>query len=137
MLDRGDLAAREKPYEESLGLRNQAGEKQMAAETETALARASVEEGHAAQAETAARKLQPEFQQEKSTDDELAAGVVLSMPCLPSRRRLMRSMNLKPRKIWRGRARTHLRACNVHWQGPESSSTPITRPITASAGANR
>jgi len=76
-LDRGDLAGARKAYEESLGLRTQAGEKQMAAETETALARASVEEGHAAQAETAARKLQQEFQQEKQTDDELIASVVL------------------------------------------------------------
>jgi len=77
LLDRGDLAAARKSYEESLALRKQAGEKQMAAETETALALVSIEEGHAADAEAVVRKLQPEFHREGSSDDELAAGVVL------------------------------------------------------------
>jgi len=76
-LDRGDLASARKAYQESLGLRTKAGEKQMASETETALAQVSVEEGHAAEAEIAARKLRQQFQQEKLYDDELTASVVL------------------------------------------------------------
>jgi DNA-binding winged helix-turn-helix (wHTH) protein/tetratricopeptide (TPR) repeat protein len=76
-LDHGDLAGARKAYEESLGLRTRAGEKQMAGETETALAQLVVEEGHAAEAETAARKLRQQFQQEKASDDELMANIVL------------------------------------------------------------
>lgn len=77
LLDKGELTAARKAYEESLALRNQAGEKQMAAETKIALARLSIEEGHAAVAETIVRKIQPEFQREGSSDDELTAAVVL------------------------------------------------------------
>lgn len=49
----------------------------MAAQTRTALARVSIEEGRAADAEAAVRKLQQEFRKQKSPDDELAAAVVL------------------------------------------------------------
>jgi tetratricopeptide (TPR) repeat protein len=77
LLDRGDLTTARKSYEDSLALRNQAGEKQMAAETKTSLANLSIEEGHAAEAEAAARNLQPEFQKEGSADDELTSVVVL------------------------------------------------------------
>lgn len=75
--DRGDLVAARRSYEESLALRNQAGEKQAAAETEIALARLSIEEGRAADAETAARKCSEQFHQERQTDDELAARTLL------------------------------------------------------------
>ena len=75
--DRGDLVAARRSYEESLALRNQAGEKQAAAETEIALARLSIEEGRAADAETAARKCSEQFHQERQTDDELAARALL------------------------------------------------------------
>ena len=75
--DRGDLVAARSSYEESLALRNQAGEKQAAAETEIALARLSIEEGRAADAETAARKCSEQFRQERQTDDELAARALL------------------------------------------------------------
>jgi eukaryotic-like serine/threonine-protein kinase len=77
LLDRGDLAGARKAYEESLKLRSQAGEALMAAETETALAQVAVEEGHATEAETAARKLRQQFQQEKASNDDLMAGDVL------------------------------------------------------------
>ena len=49
----------------------------MAAETEIALARLEIEEGHAEDAEAVVRKIQPEFQREGSSDDELTAAVVL------------------------------------------------------------
>ncbi len=76
-LDRGDLASARNAYQESLELRTKAGEKQMASESETALAQVSIEEGHAAEAETMARRLRQQFQQEKLPDDELIATVVL------------------------------------------------------------
>ena len=56
--DRGDLAAARKSYEESLALRERAGEKQAAAETQVALARLAIEEGHAAEAEAADAEMQ-------------------------------------------------------------------------------
>lgn len=75
--DRGDLVAARKSYEESLALRKQTGEKQTVAETELALARLSLEEGHAAQAETVIRKCEEQFHQDGQADDELAASVTL------------------------------------------------------------
>ncbi len=82
LADRGDLAAARKSYEDSLALRNQAGEKQTAAETEIALARLSIEEGHAVEAETAARKCRDQFHQELQADDELGASLVLIQAAL-------------------------------------------------------
>jgi tetratricopeptide (TPR) repeat protein len=82
LADRGDLAAARKSYEDSLALRIQAGEKQTAAETEIALARLSIEEGHAVEAETAARRCRDQFQQELQADDELAASLVLIQAAL-------------------------------------------------------
>jgi eukaryotic-like serine/threonine-protein kinase len=77
LADRGDLVAARKSYEESLALRHQAGEKQTACETDLAMARLSVEEGHPADAEAATRRCNDQFRQEHQVDDELAASVVL------------------------------------------------------------
>jgi DNA-binding winged helix-turn-helix (wHTH) protein/tetratricopeptide (TPR) repeat protein len=77
LVDRGALAAARKSYEESLALRKQTGEKQTVAETELALARLSLEEGHAADAETVIRKCKEQFHQDSQADDELAASVTL------------------------------------------------------------
>jgi tetratricopeptide (TPR) repeat protein len=77
LADRGDLAAARKSYEESLALRKQTGEKQTVAETELALARLSLEEGHAADAETVIRKCKEQFHQDSQADDELAASTAL------------------------------------------------------------
>ena len=77
LADRGDLAAARKSYEESLALRKQTGEKQTVAETELALARLSLEEGHAADAETVIRKCKEQFHQDGQADDELAASTTL------------------------------------------------------------
>jgi ATP/maltotriose-dependent transcriptional regulator MalT len=77
LTDRGDLTAARKSYEESLEIRKQIGEKQLAAETELALARLSIEEGHAADAESVIRKCQEQFHQDQQADDELAASTTL------------------------------------------------------------
>ena len=77
LVNRGDLAAARKSYEESLALRKQTGEKQTVAETELALARLSIEEGHAADAEAVIRKCKEQFHQDGQADDELAASVTL------------------------------------------------------------
>jgi tetratricopeptide (TPR) repeat protein len=76
-LDRGDLGLTRKRYEEALALRNQAGEKQSAAETRVSLAKLAIEEGHYSDAETSARSSQQQFHQEQQADDELSASIVL------------------------------------------------------------
>jgi DNA-binding winged helix-turn-helix (wHTH) protein/tetratricopeptide (TPR) repeat protein len=76
-LDRGDLVVSRKRYEESLDLRNQAGEKQTATESGVSLAKLAVEEGHATDAETSARVCKQQFQQDQQRDDELSASIVL------------------------------------------------------------
>ena len=77
LADQGDLQAARNSYEESLALRKEMGDKQSVAETELALARLSLEEGHAADAETVIRKCKEQFHQEGQADDELAASVTL------------------------------------------------------------
>jgi DNA-binding winged helix-turn-helix (wHTH) protein/tetratricopeptide (TPR) repeat protein len=82
LADRGDLVAARKSYEESLALRTQSGEKQNAAEDQVALARLSVEEGHAAAAEPVLRQCKEQFQREQQADDQLTASVVLTRALL-------------------------------------------------------
>ncbi|MGB6474195.1 MAG: tetratricopeptide repeat protein [Candidatus Sulfotelmatobacter sp.] len=77
LADRGDLVAARKSYDESLALRKQIGDKQAVAETELALARRSLEEGHAADAEAVIRKCKEQFHQDGQADDELAASTTL------------------------------------------------------------
>jgi eukaryotic-like serine/threonine-protein kinase len=77
LLDQGDLQAARKSYQESLALRKEIGDKQTVAETELALSRLSIEEGHAAEAETVIRKCKEQFHQDGQADDELSASVVL------------------------------------------------------------
>jgi tetratricopeptide (TPR) repeat protein len=77
LTDRGDLVAARKSYEEALAIRKQTGEKQTAAETELALARLAIEEGHSSDAETVIRKCKEQFHQDQQADDELAASIVL------------------------------------------------------------
>jgi eukaryotic-like serine/threonine-protein kinase len=76
-VDQGDLQAARKSYRESLALRKEIGDKQAVAETELALARLSIEEGHADDAETVIRKCKEQFHQDGQADDELAAAVAL------------------------------------------------------------
>ena len=75
--DRGDLPAARKSYQQALALRNQTGEKQAGAESQVALARLSIEEGHAADAETVLRKCAAQFHQAQESDDELTAAAAL------------------------------------------------------------
>jgi DNA-binding winged helix-turn-helix (wHTH) protein/tetratricopeptide (TPR) repeat protein len=77
LVDRGDVTAARSSYEESLAIRKKTGEKQTAAETELALARLAIEEGHSADAETVIRKCKEQFHQDQQADDELAASIVL------------------------------------------------------------
>ena len=76
-LDRGDLVSSRKRYEESLDLRNQAGEKQTATESRVSLAKLAIEEGHASDAEASVRGCKEQFHSEQQADDELSASIVL------------------------------------------------------------
>jgi eukaryotic-like serine/threonine-protein kinase len=76
-LDRGDFALARKRYEEALALRNQAGEKQSAAESRVSLARLTIEERYASDAEASVRECKNQFQREQQADDELTASIVL------------------------------------------------------------
>jgi eukaryotic-like serine/threonine-protein kinase len=73
LADQGDLQAARNSYQESLALCKEIGDKQAVAETELALARLSIEEGRAPDAETVIRKCEAQFQQDQQADDELAA----------------------------------------------------------------
>jgi DNA-binding winged helix-turn-helix (wHTH) protein/tetratricopeptide (TPR) repeat protein len=77
LADQGDLQAARTAYQGSLALCKELGDKQSVAETELALARLSIEEGRAADAETVIRKCQEQFHQDGQADDELAAAVTL------------------------------------------------------------
>jgi eukaryotic-like serine/threonine-protein kinase len=77
LADQGDLPAARKSYQDSLALCKEIGDKQAVAETELALARLSLEEGHAADAETVIRKCKEQFHQDGQADDELAASIAL------------------------------------------------------------
>ncbi len=77
LFDRGDLAGARASYEEALAIRKQTGEIQLTAETELAIARLSIEEGHAPAAETVIRKCKEQFHKDQQTNDELEAGTVL------------------------------------------------------------
>jgi tetratricopeptide (TPR) repeat protein len=75
--DQGDLQAARNSYQESLALCKEIGDKEAVAETELALARLSIEQGHAVDAETVIRKCKEQFHQDQQADDELAASIVL------------------------------------------------------------
>ena len=64
-----------KSYEDSLAIRRQTGEKLTASETELALARLAIEEGHAADAENVIRKCKEQFHQHQQAADQLAAAL--------------------------------------------------------------
>ena len=76
-LDRGDLVLSQKRYEESLDLRNQAGEKQTATESRVSLAKLAIEESRASDAEVSVRGCKEQFHSERQADDELSASIVL------------------------------------------------------------
>ncbi|HLV87942.1 MAG TPA: tetratricopeptide repeat protein [Candidatus Sulfotelmatobacter sp.] len=86
--DRGDLPLARKRYEEALNIRTQAGEQQFAAESRISLAKVSIEEGHASEAEISARSCKTQFQKEQQADDELDASIVLIDALLAQNRRV-------------------------------------------------
>jgi DNA-binding winged helix-turn-helix (wHTH) protein/tetratricopeptide (TPR) repeat protein len=77
LAEQGDLQAARNSYQESLALCKELGDKQSVAETELALARLSIDERHADDAETVIRKCKEQFHQDGQADDELAASVSL------------------------------------------------------------
>ena len=77
LTDQGDLQAARNSLQESLALCKEIGDKEAVAETELTLARLSIEQGHAADAETVIRKCKEQFHQDQQADDELAASIVL------------------------------------------------------------
>lgn len=77
LADQGDLQAARNSHQESLALGKEIGDKQALAETELELARLSIEQGHAADAETVIRKCKEQFHQDQQADDELAAAIAL------------------------------------------------------------
>ena len=77
LADQGDLQAARNSHQESLALCKEIGDKQAVAETELALARLSIDQGHAADAETVIRKGKEQFHQDQQADDELAASIAL------------------------------------------------------------
>jgi len=77
LADQGELQSARKSYLESLALSKEIGDKQGVAETELALARLSLDEGFASDAESVIRKCKEQFHQDGQADDELAASVAL------------------------------------------------------------
>jgi eukaryotic-like serine/threonine-protein kinase len=80
LADQGDLQAARASYQESLAL--ETGDKQNVAETQLALARLSLEEGHAGDAETVIRKCKEQFHQDHQADDEITAATLLAQSLL-------------------------------------------------------
>jgi tetratricopeptide (TPR) repeat protein len=79
---RGDLIGAQKKYEEALAIKNQVGEKGGSAEIRVALAELAIEGDLPAVAEAPARQAAEEFRQERATDNELSAYVVLARSLL-------------------------------------------------------
>ena len=82
LLARGDLIGAQKKHEEALAITNQLGEKGASAEIRVALAQLAIEGGRPAVAEAPARDAAEEFRQEKATDSEVSAHIVLARSLL-------------------------------------------------------
>jgi len=77
-LAQGDLVGARKTQERALAMRQKLGEKPSTAESQMALARVSLEDGRAAEAESAAREAAKEFHGENVPDLEAAAYALLA-----------------------------------------------------------
>ena len=75
LADQGDLRAARAAYQESLGL--ETGYKQNIAETQLAIARLAMEEGHAGDAEAVVRKCKEQFYRDGESDAEITADTLL------------------------------------------------------------
>jgi hypothetical protein len=76
-LQQADLDAARISYENALRLRRELGENQSAGESEVALAKLRIQEGHPADAEAQARRCKMQFHLDRQVDDELSAGLVI------------------------------------------------------------
>ena len=83
---RGDLVEARKSYEKSLGLRTEIGEVQSAAQTRVSLAKLSLEEGHAADAERALREAKDGFAQQEESDDQIRTTILLTEALLAQKK---------------------------------------------------
>jgi len=79
---RGDLIGAQKKYGEALAIKNQLNEKGASAEIRVALAQLAIEGGHPAVAEAPTRESAEEFRQERATDSEVSAHIVLARSLL-------------------------------------------------------
>jgi DNA-binding winged helix-turn-helix (wHTH) protein/tetratricopeptide (TPR) repeat protein len=77
LAEQDQLPAARKEYENALKLRQDIGENQTILETRTSLARLSLEEGHAREAESQIRQCRDQLRQQQFLDDELEADLVL------------------------------------------------------------
>jgi tetratricopeptide (TPR) repeat protein len=85
-MTRGDLVEARKSYEKSLGLRTEIGDVQTAAQTRVSLAKLSIEEGHAADAEHSLREVKVGFAQQEQSDDQIRATIVLAEALLEQKK---------------------------------------------------
>lgn len=76
-LEQANLPDARARYQAALALRKQLGEQQMITETQTVLARLSLEEGHQAAAEAALRQCLAQAHRDQFSDNELTAGLLL------------------------------------------------------------
>jgi hypothetical protein len=81
-MNQGDLAQARKHYENALSLRNELGEKESASDSLLDLAKLSIEEGHASDAQASITKALPEIHRQRSTDREAYARALLALACL-------------------------------------------------------
>jgi len=79
---RGDLIGAQKKYGEALAIKNQLSEKGASAEIRVALAQLAIEGNHPDLAEGPAREAAEEFRQERATDSEVSAHIVLARSLL-------------------------------------------------------
>jgi DNA-binding winged helix-turn-helix (wHTH) protein/tetratricopeptide (TPR) repeat protein len=83
---RGDLTEARKSYQKALGLRTEIGEVQNAGETRVSLAKLSIEEGHAADAEKALREAKDGFGQQEQADEQIRATMFLAESLLAQKK---------------------------------------------------
>jgi tetratricopeptide (TPR) repeat protein len=79
---RGDSDGARKNYEEALALRQQSGEKGLAADAQVALGELDCDSGRASEAETLAREAIQEFRAEREADPEIQSEALLSRSLL-------------------------------------------------------
>ena len=77
-LYQGDFPQARKHFEDALALRSEIGEKEASSDSMLDLARVSIEEGHAAEAQSTLTKVVNEIHQQKNADREAYARAILA-----------------------------------------------------------